>query len=76
MLPILQKKRRAEFIKLAKEFNIPVKCIHITTSLEESQYRNNERSKNGIGVPKIVYNIYKKNFEEPTEEEGCSVIKI
>lgn len=70
------KKRRAEFIELAKEFNIPVKCIHITTSLEESQFRNNERSKNGIGVPKIVYNIYKKNFEEPTADEGCTVIKI
>jgi len=70
------KKRRAEFIEIAKEFKIPVKCIYITTSLEESQYRNNERSKNGNGVPKIVYNIYKKNFEEPMEDEGCSVIKI
>ena len=70
------KKKRAEFIELAKTFNIPVRCIHITTSLEESIYRNNERAKTGNGVPKIVYNIYKKHFEEPTQDEGCEVVKI
>lgn len=70
------KKKRAEYIEIAKKFNIPVRCIYITTSLEESIYRNNERAKTGNGVPKIVYNIYKKHFEEPTQDEGCEVIKI
>lgn len=71
------KKKRAEFIDIAKTIGIPIKCIHITTSLEEAVHRNNERAKNGkSGVPKIVYNIYKKNFEEPSEDEGCEVIKI
>jgi len=70
------KKKRAEFIEIAKTFNIPVRCIYITTSLEESIYRNNERAKDGNGVPKIVYNVYKKHFEEPTQDEGCEVIKV
>lgn len=70
------KKKRAEYIEIAKTFDIPVRCIHITTSLEESIYRNNERAKTGNGVPKIVYNIYRKNFEEPTQDEGCEIIKI
>jgi bifunctional polynucleotide phosphatase/kinase len=70
------RKKRAVFIEIAKKINIPVKCVHITTSLEESLFRNNERAKTGNGVPKIVYNVYKKHFEEPSEEEGCKVIKI
>lgn len=70
------KKKRAEFIEIANLFSIPVRCIHITTSLEESIHRNNERAKTGNGVPKIVYNIYKKYFEEPTQDEGCEVTKI
>jgi bifunctional polynucleotide phosphatase/kinase len=71
------KKRRAEFINIANKYNIPVKCIHMTTSLEEAVYRNNKRYADGnAGVPKIVYNIYKKNFEEPSEDEGCTVIKM
>lgn len=70
------KKKRAEYIQIANELKIPVRCIHITTSIEESMYRNNERARSGNGVPKIVYNIYKKHFEEPTQDEGCEIIKI
>lgn len=72
------KKKRAEFINIAKAYNIPVRCVHLTTSLEEAVYRNNNRAKDDPkqAVPKIVYNIYKKHFEEPSEDEGCQVIKI
>jgi hypothetical protein len=41
--------------------------------MEESMNRNNKREH---PVPRIVYNIYKKNFEEPMEDEGFSVLKI
>jgi len=27
-------------------------------------------------IPKIVYNIYKKNYEEPSEDEGFKLIRI
>lgn len=67
------KKRRAIFIELAKHYRIPVRCFFIDISMEEAIYRNNQRAK---GVPKIVYNIFKKNFEYPIEEEGCKVIKV
>lgn len=67
------RKRRAIFIELAKMYGIPVRCFYIDISIEEAIYRNNLRTK---GVPKIVYNIFKKNFEKPTEDEGCQVINI
>jgi hypothetical protein len=45
------------------------------TNLEESMARNQKRPTDKI-VPRIAYNLYKKNFEEPNENEGCEVIKI
>jgi len=63
------KDKRKEYIDLAKELNISIRCIYISTSMEESLFRNNQRPKEQI-VPKIVYNVYKKKFEEPTIDEG------
>jgi predicted kinase len=65
--------KRAEYINLAKEFGIVVRCVHVDTSLDESIARNNSREK---GVPKIVYNVYKKKFIKPTVDEKCSVVTI
>lgn len=67
--------KRAEYINLAKMFNLPTRCIHVTTSMEESMMRNNMRPKEMI-VPKIVYYKYRKMFEMPTETEGCTVVSI
>ena len=67
------KKKRKEYIDFAKEHNIPIRCIHVATNLEESMAQNQKRPKDKI-VPRIAYNIYKKNFEEPTTDEGCEVI--
>lgn len=69
------KKRRKEYIDFAKINGVQVRCIHVTTSLEESWKRNNMRPKENI-VPRIVYNIYKKNFELPEENEGCKLISL
>jgi bifunctional polynucleotide phosphatase/kinase len=69
------KKKRAEYIDFAKVNNIPVRCIYVATSMEESMAQNQKREQNKV-VPRIAYNIYKKNFEEPTKDEGCEVIKI
>lgn len=54
------KEKRGEYIKLAKEYNIKIRCIHISTSMDEALFRNNQRPKEHI-VPKIVYYIYRKN---------------
>lgn len=65
--------KRAEFIGLAKEFGVSVRCIYVSTGMDESIKRNNEREK---GVPRIAYNMYKKGFEMPDISEGCSVVIV
>lgn len=67
------RKKRAEYVSFAKKYNLPVRCVEMTTSLEESLARNLNREK---PIPRIAYNLYKKNFEEPTEDEDFTVIKI
>lgn len=66
------REKRSIYVELAKKYNLPVRCIFVNTSLELSIMRNNLREK---PIPKIVFNIYKKNFEEPVEEEGFKLIK-
>jgi bifunctional polynucleotide phosphatase/kinase len=67
------KEKRKEYIDIAKELQLSIRCIHISTSFEESLYRNNQRPKEQI-VPKIVYYIYRKKFEIPTKDEGFNSI--
>ena len=68
------KKKRNVFISIAKQFDVPVKVIHLTTDMKESMYRNSIREK---PVPRIVFYIYNKNFENPDLSEGISeIIKI
>jgi bifunctional polynucleotide phosphatase/kinase len=67
------KKKRSEYINFAKEHNIPIKCVHISTSFEESLIRNKQRKNI---VPNIVYYIYKKNFQEPLIEENFTEVII
>jgi bifunctional polynucleotide phosphatase/kinase len=74
------KKKRAEYIAFAKEHNFTlergnIRCIHVATSMEESIARNKQRPEDKI-VPRIAYNLYKKNFEDPAENEGCEVITV
>ena len=65
--------KRAEYINIGKELKIPIRCIYLTTSMEESLYRNSLREHK---VPKIVYNVYKSRFEKPDESEGFKLIEI
>jgi bifunctional polynucleotide phosphatase/kinase len=67
------REKRAEYINLAKEYGIGVRCVHVDTSFEESLARNNKRD---VPVPRIVYNVYKKKFVAPDVSEGCSVVEI
>ena len=69
------KKKRKEYIDLAKEYDIPVKCIYLSTSMEESLYRNNQRDQDKI-IPKIAYYMFRKHFETPDENEGFKLIWI
>jgi bifunctional polynucleotide phosphatase/kinase len=69
------KKKRAEYIDFAKKRGLPVRCIHVATSLEESMANNQKRPVDKI-IPRIAYNLYKKNFEEPSVSEGCEVVIV
>lgn len=69
------KEKRAKYIELAKEHKYDIRCIHMTTSLEESYKRNKTRSEDAQ-IPKIAYSVYNKYFNEPSEDEGFTLIKL
>lgn len=68
-------KKRKELVDFSKNNNYEVKCIHVTTSLEESYKRNRLRCEEKQ-VPKIAYSVFKKYYEEPNEDEGFTLITI
>tara|TARA_B110000259_G_scaffold182679_1_gene226667 strand:+ start:115 stop:1059 length:945 start_codon:yes stop_codon:yes gene_type:complete len=61
------KKKRQIFIEIAQKANIPIRLIHLTTSIEESMHRNLQREK---PVPKIALYLYRKHFEKAELAEG------
>jgi bifunctional polynucleotide phosphatase/kinase len=65
--------KRKEYIDLAKELNIKIRCIYMNTILSEAMIRNSKRDK---PVPKIVYNVYNKKFELPIIDEGFYEVNI
>lgn len=67
-------KKRKNYIEFGKKHNYLIKCIHMTTSLEESYERNKIREEDKH-VPRIAYSVYKKYYEEPTDDEGFILLK-
>jgi bifunctional polynucleotide phosphatase/kinase len=68
---------RAEYIAIAKEHNIPVRCFFFRTSRDLAEHLNVFRE-NVYGVkhvPGVGYNMYKKHFKEPSLDEGFAEIK-
>ena len=61
------KKKRQIFIDIAQNAGIPIRLIHLSTSIEESMHRNIQREK---PVPKIALYLYRKNFEPAEKSEG------
>ena len=61
------KKKRQIFIEIAQQESIPIRLIHLTTSIEEAMHRNLHRTK---PVPKIALYLYRKKFEKPEKSEG------
>jgi len=70
---------RADYVNIAKDFGIPIRCYHMETSIELAKHLNMVRELLTDGdskhVPKIGYNMFKKNFKEPSLDEGFSEIK-
>lgn len=70
-------KSRKLFVDIAKKYNIKIRCIIFTTSFDVCMHNNIYRSltTNVDVVPKIAYNIYNKNYEEPHINEGFDIIE-
>ncbi|EGG19832.1 hypothetical protein DFA_06934 [Cavenderia fasciculata] len=68
---------RLDYIKLAKQYGVPVRCFRMQTPLELAQHLNyyRERTQGVKHVPGIGYNMFKKNFVEPHTSEGYEEIK-
>ena len=71
-------KNRYIYIKLAKENNIPIKCVHVNTYLNLCKHLNDMRVEIGKGdiikVPDIVYNVLNKKYSKPELKEGFQEI--
>jgi len=71
------KAKRAEYVKFAKDHNLPVRVFWVQTSIDVSMERNKQRAlMGGPKVPDIAFYMYRKKFEEPTEDEGFKLVKI
>lgn len=68
---------RARYINAAKKHKVPCRCFVMTTSFKHAEHNiafreltDTKHSK----INKIVLNSYKKNYVEPSIEEGFSEI--
>ena len=82
---------RKPIIDVAKKWNIPIRCIHLSTSLEESQYNACQRmirkygkllspeemkkSKDPNSFPPAALFGYRNAFQAPSLEEGFENIE-
>ncbi|KAF7116381.1 hypothetical protein CNMCM5793_004625 [Aspergillus hiratsukae] len=72
---------RAEWVSVAKEFNVPIRCIHFTSPPELCKHNNAVRAANRSlnpesrpPLPGIAFGDFLKRFKEPTLDEGFSDI--
>ena len=71
------KAKRAEFVNFAKELGLPVRVFWVRTSIDISMERNKQRAlMGGPKIPDIAFYVFRKNLEEPTEDEGFKLVKI
>lgn len=72
-------KQRSNYINLGKKFGYYIKCVLMTTPIELCMHNNLYRAytQNITVIPKLFYNICKKNYVKPSLKEGFSeIIKI
>ena len=71
-------KNREVYITLARENDIPIKCVHVNTPLNLCKHLNDMRVEIGKGtiakVPDIAYNVLNKKYTNPTLDEGFKKI--
>ena len=69
------KNTRQKYIQLCKDNKIPIRCIYFNVDLLTAKFLNSYRANiSDKNIPEISYNVYKKNFTEPTTEEGFNEV--
>ena len=64
-------KKRASFLKIAKDLSLYTRVIHVSATIEQSLFQNQKRAK---PVPKMAIWIYRKYYERPTKAEDIDDI--
>ena len=69
---------REVYIELARKYNIPIKCIHVTTEINMCKHLNDMRVEISKGeivkIPDVAYNVLISKFNKPTLKEGFNEI--
>ena len=71
-------KTRKEYIKIAEQNDVPVRCFFFDTPREIANHLNFFREKL-IGtrrIPDIGFNMFKSKFEEPSTDEGFEEVVV
>ena len=75
-----KKEDRKAYIDLAKQLNVPVRCLYLevdhTLSYHMNMYRQNQSKGLQRRVPDVAYRTYDKYFEKPETAEGFSEVKL
>jgi bifunctional polynucleotide phosphatase/kinase len=72
----LDKETRKKYIEIAHKNNIKIRCFLFTTSIEvcrHNSYFRNYTTQREV-IPKIVFHMMRKKYEEPSIDEGFSQI--
>jgi len=69
------KKKRKEIVDLAKKHKYSITCIHHLKTLEEV-LKINDSLPDMEKTPQRTFTLYNKTYEEPTEDEGFTLITL
>ncbi|KAK2749643.1 hypothetical protein FQN57_005865 [Myotisia sp. PD_48] len=75
---------RGDWISLAKELNVPIRCIHLVVPMEICKHNNAVRAANPKHVslnpesrstlPPVAFGDFQRRYEEPSVDEGFQEI--
>lgn len=71
------KQSRKDYISLARDRNIPVRCFWMTTTHDQARHNNLYRELTDprhVKINEALFNSYRSHFEKPEESEGFSKI--
>ena len=73
------KRSRKPYIDVAKEMNVPVRCLFLNIPIALSHHLNMFRQTQSKGkqrrVPEVGYRVFEKEFERPEVAEGFTEVK-